>query len=472
MSIDPGQTAGEYPHVSPYGPTPFRVTESEKGAGPAMDRVDSHSTDWVRQLLVDDALPVVSSRRAALKRLRALVGQSEIGPVLITGEAGSGKTWLARRFAGELPTGWRAVTVDLGAAMNALEFLRLIGNSLGVTVGSRLGAARLRCQAVIEDEAAEGRRWLLVIDEAHRAAPDVWDEIQVIVNRQGRPGGFGAIFILGRTALARAFSTTSLSGLAPGLLTHVHLLPLDLDELRDLLGGAELIDERALEELHRDAQGNAGMLLRLVRTRSDVWRPGPVVAAPHRLSRPAVQVLERSRPAGLKLPDVPEKDAERTSHPAAERVLEAPSEAVASALIPTKPPLRVEDGLVEVGWDGDLATEFDETGTEPVTSAPFVADERPYHEEPIVDHYAALQARAEQTRNQARLADLAEESGAAPAETEHAQGAEPDEGTGGEELARRTSAESALPASGIRVEGQHEFAPYSQLFTRLRHSKP
>ncbi len=28
-----------------------------------------------------------------------------------------------------------------------------------------------------------------------------------------------------------------------------------------------------------------------------------------------------------------------------------------------------------------------------------------------------------------------------------------------------------MPAGGIRAEGQHEFAPYSQLFTRFRQSK-
>jgi type II secretory pathway predicted ATPase ExeA len=436
-----------------------------------MDRNESHSRDWGRQLQVHDSLPVVFSRRRALERLRGALCDGEIGPVLITGEAGSGKTWLAHRFAGQLPTGWRALRVELGAALNALEFLRLIGHSLGVSVGNRLGAARLRSEAALNDEAAEGRRWLLVIDEAHRGSPSVWDEIQAIVNRQGRTEGFGAVFIVGRTALARALSTTTSGGFALGLLAHLHLLPLDLDEARDLLGGEKIADEGILEELHRDAQGNAALLLRLARSRSELWQPIPA-AAPHHLARPAADALERSPSAVVKRPDVRENEVEPVSQPETRQSLERPSRVVRPPLIPTKPPLRIEEGLVEVGWDGDLTTEVDEGGDddESASSETIALDEQSYNEELIEDRYAALQARAEQTRNLGRPAELAEDSDVALAQKARVDAEETEEEPGAK-LPAHTKAESALPASGIRAEGQHEFAPYSQLFTRLRQSK-
>jgi type II secretory pathway predicted ATPase ExeA len=434
-----------------------------------MDRIGSHSKNWGGPLTACDSLPVVFSRRGALERLRAALGGPDDGPVLITGEAGSGKTWLARRFASQLPTGWRVSHIDLGAAMNALEFLRLVGHSLGVSIGNRLATARLRCEAALDDEAAEGRKWVLVIDEAHRGAPSVWDEIQAIVNRQGRPGAFAAVLVVGRTSLARDLRAASVDGFAPRLLAHLHLLPLDLDEARELLGGENVTDERLLEELHRDARGNAGMLLRLARTRPELWRTSPA-AAPHRLSHPATAALEWTSSADVVRGDDPKYEQEPIPHGSPRVSLEAPSRSAGAALIPSKPPLRIEDGLVEVGWDGDLGSELDLADLESASSEPAAAVERTYQEEPIDDHYATLQARDEQLRNQDRLAALSDESAGAlahPATAEAEETAESD----AETESTPTKAESALPASGIRAEGQHEFAPYSQLFNRLRQSK-
>src|SRR5262249_28103966 len=87
------------------------------------------------------AAVIVSSRRRALERLRSAIRDGQAGPILITGEPGAGKTWLAHRLAEELPCGWYSAFVDLASEINALEFLRLMGHRLGVTVPNRLGAA-------------------------------------------------------------------------------------------------------------------------------------------------------------------------------------------------------------------------------------------------------------------------------------------------------------------------------------------
>src|SRR5262249_2163708 len=82
----------------------------------------------------------VSRRRGGLAPLRqAMLGGA--GTVLITGEPGSGKTWLWRKSLAELPGHWRSVCVDMSAALDALEFLRLIAAGLELPVPDRLGAA-------------------------------------------------------------------------------------------------------------------------------------------------------------------------------------------------------------------------------------------------------------------------------------------------------------------------------------------
>jgi general secretion pathway protein A len=406
-----------------------------------------------------------------LERMWAVLNDGEASPMLLTGEAGAGKTWLARRFATELPAPWRAATVDLGAAMNARDLLNLIGHSLGISLGNRLGAARLACQDALEDEAAEGRSWLLVLDEVHRASASAWDEIRAIANGQARSAGFRAILILGRTPLARTVMTTGFGGLAPGLLVHLHLWPLDLDEARDLLGTDQFTDEEALEELHRDARGNPAMLLRLARRRSELRRPD-ARSLPQRPHGYGVAEIEPASAAAMPQITTSRRTDNPTSSQAAAELSPSSRAGIGPPLIPTKAPLRIEDGLVEVGWDGDLAAESDETGQESPSSAPVVDGEWPYREAPIQDHYAALQARAEQARNEAQQFALAEEA-RSPLGQEMLPDADKSfqDAASGAVAAQHQKPEPALPAASIRAEGQHEFAPYSQLFNRLRHSK-
>ena len=151
--------------------------------------------------------------------------------------------------------------------MNAIEFLRLAGHPLGVSASNRLGKARIRIQDALADEFTEGRRWLLVINEAHRGRSAVWDEVQPIANQLGRPRGFAALFVVGATDLPRTLVRRRSSiGLAAQISSHIHLKPIDLDEARELLEAAGTIrpaDERLLEELHRNSRGNPAVLLRL-----------------------------------------------------------------------------------------------------------------------------------------------------------------------------------------------------------------
>ncbi len=179
--------------------------------------------------------PLVSSRRRALQRLRSAVDQGQAGPVLITGEPGAGKTWLLRKLVESLPTGLRSANVDLASAMDAVEFLRLIGYSLGVTIPNRLGQARLSLQSALQDESTDGRSWLLIVDEAHRGSAEAWDEIHAIRNQLGLKTGFKALVVLGQTELWRTMANRRFHGFATSIQANLHLMPLDLDEARELL---------------------------------------------------------------------------------------------------------------------------------------------------------------------------------------------------------------------------------------------
>jgi type II secretory pathway predicted ATPase ExeA len=424
-----------------------------------------------------DSPLAVSSRRRALDRLQAAAIGGQARPLLITGEPGAGKTWLTHQLACLLPPCWGQARVDLTRAMTAIDFLQLIGHSLGVPLAEGLGAARARLNAILRDDDVDGRRWLLVVDEAHRGAPVVWDEIQALVNQSGRPGGFAALVVLGDTELVRAFAARGFNGFASRLRVHLHLPPLDLDEARELLaltGQGHVAAHRDLEELHRDARGNPAGLLRLTQQRPAPWRLISDLS-PGRTSRdgePAWPSFPASRTRNSTDPDQSE-DLEIDQQASASRVAPALLDHVRAEmapLIPAKPPIRMEDGLVEVGWDGDLESELGEPEETASTSEPRLTDDSSFNEELIEDRYAALQAWSEWTESQKQTASrsVATENSAPRSSmdpTSIGDSPQAEKSSGPVE----TSAATTPP--GIRVEPQHEFAPYSQLFTRIRQSK-
>ena len=415
----------------------------------------------------DPARGAVSSRRRALERLCDAVRHGKTGPVLITGEPGAGKTWLARRLVEGLPSGWRAVTVEVSSALDALEFLRLIGQALGSTMPDRHGAARGAIQAALQDAANDGRSWLLIVDQTHRSSPPVWEEIHALTDQLGRSGGFAFLILLSATELIRHLTNRPLDAWATRIRLHLHLMPLDLDEARALLtscGRANTLVELALEELHRNALGNPGRLLAI----TESWKSAPRPSRGERFARdrePAAAESERlgSAPGPRPLP--------RTAASASASGIATPPEEAGPVrsppLIPTRPPLRLEEGLVEVGWEGDLEAELvrgEDSGKDRDGPRPGVPDP---NEELVEDRYAALQAWAEWTRNRERSLEAGSASAmpGAPAEPIQGQGTAPGDGP-----VTAAAPSSAAPAANLRSETPHEFAPYSQLFTRLRQS--
>jgi general secretion pathway protein A len=424
----------------------------------------------------DTSYHLFGSRRRAFERLRSAVLFGTPSPVLITGEPGAGKTALVRRFAAEDPSRWHTVTVVLAAELNAIEFLRLVGHALGLGSTSRLGKARLRLERALAREAAEGRRWLLVVDRADRGRSGVWDEVQAIANGLGRSQGFAALFIVGDTGLARSLASRRSSvGLISQARTHIHLKPLDLDEARDLLDSTDVADvaeQAMLEELYRNSHGNTALLLRLAQAWSQRHRAlagpgGDRAARTDARERQRGDVAVPADPSGLSGEAQPDSSREvvKEQSGTTTRVGRGRARTEAPPLFPSKPPIRDEDGLVEVGWEGELEDEQSGAQRASTDSAAFVADLSPLEDELIEDACAALEAESELSRNQALMGSAA---AAHPDEIPE----EMPEAAGRSGEARTPTAESAtgIPPLGIRAESQHEFAPYGQLFTRYRQS--
>jgi general secretion pathway protein A len=197
-------------------------------------------------------------------------------------------------------------------------------------------------------------------------------------------------------------------------------------------------------------------------------------------------------------PERPHKFADLRPDPPPAEV--EPGEAVqrsdAAPLLPSKPPLREEDGLVEVGWDGDLESEFPPSGAS-APAQPALVDDQTLNEELIEDQYAALESWAGWPRNHGRTPDESPSPASlqplalGPAPGEHhvksaqdpavaadsfdhvasvpvAEMRDPNSPPESADPAADLGRAAAIPPAGFRAEGQHEFAPYSHLFNRLK----
>ncbi len=362
---------------------------------------------------------LLPSRRPAWD---ACLGAIEAGPILLTGDSGAGKTWLWRRLEGHAPASWRWLGVDLTPANDPADLYRLIGHGLGLLAAHSLGSARAELADRLSEDHSDGRALALVVEEAQNLSAAVWEEVRVLANRLGRPDGFAAMIIVGQSALARRISTRPLASVEARLAARIHLGPIDADEAMELLARLRPDREWTADEvdlLHRDSAGNPRRLLR-------------TVGQPRIAARPTIA-------------------------PADARPLPAPAPTSPAPLLgPGRPPIRVEDHLIEVGWSPEDEPEAGDEDEEPAHLPGGLtpgAYPRPAGEEPVNDPYAALQAWREWTENQARR----EVAPPTPRELDDAIDDLPDEDDDAPVFGRPS----------YRTEGQQGFAPFGPLFTKL-----
>ena len=239
---------------------------------------------------------VLPSRAAALASVRAALEAQE-GPALVTGEAGVGKTWLWRRLRADRPASWHWVDVELSPTDAPADFYRAIGHALGLIGEGVAPPTRLDLADHLAEAHVEGRRRVLVVDEAHNLSAGVLEEIRLQCNRLGRPGGFAGLVLVGQTPLARRLATRSLAALEARLSARAHLRALDIEEARALLDRLEpgrSGDDEGFERLHRDAGGSPRRLILLSARQAAPFGPSSRQATPASLG-PAVAAM-RSTP--------------------------------------------------------------------------------------------------------------------------------------------------------------------------------
>ena len=188
------------------------------------------------------------------------------GFVQLTGEVGTGKTTLCRTLLlNRMPTN-ADVAVVLNPQLSALEFLESICEELSIKVPQPKGSIKALIDALnrhLLDAHAEGRRTILIVDEAQNLAPDVLEEVRLLTNLETSKQKLLQIILIGQPELRELLARNDLRQLAQRITGRYHLEPLTREETNQYIehrlkvAGAlgEVFDTGARRKVFRLSQG-------------------------------------------------------------------------------------------------------------------------------------------------------------------------------------------------------------------------
>lgn len=169
----------------------------------------------------------------AMAYLRYGLSQRE-GFIVITGGIGTGKTMLARNLFAELPHDEMVAAQLVSTQVEADDILRLINAAFGLQHEHLTKAALLRnLEAFFRARQAEGKRVLIVVDEAQNLPPRTIEELRMLSNYQDDDGrALVQSFLLGQAELKDTIQRPEMEQVRQRIIAACHLEPLDLDEIR------------------------------------------------------------------------------------------------------------------------------------------------------------------------------------------------------------------------------------------------
>jgi general secretion pathway protein A len=188
------------------------------------------------------------------------------GFIQLTGEVGTGKTTLVRTLLLNRMPENADVAVVLNPQLSVLEFLATICEELHIDVPHNKGSIKAQTDALnrhLLKAHAEGRRTILVVDEAQNLSPAVLEQVRLLTNLETAKQKLLQIILIGQPELRELLARTDLRQLAQRITGRYHLEPLTRDETAQYIehrlkvAGAvgEVFDSGAKKETFRLSQG-------------------------------------------------------------------------------------------------------------------------------------------------------------------------------------------------------------------------
>src|SRR5258707_4597767 len=176
------------------------------------------------------------SERHAEALAHLLYGINESGGFIqLTGEVGTGKTTVVRTLLSRVPH-HADVAVILNPRITPVEFLLTICEELGLAIAA---ADRNSVKEMVDalnrrllSAHAEGRRIIVLVDEAQNLSFDVLEQVRLLTNLETPTQKLLQIILIGQPELRELLDRTDLRQLAQRITGRYHLKPLSREETK------------------------------------------------------------------------------------------------------------------------------------------------------------------------------------------------------------------------------------------------
>ncbi|MEO8298008.1 MAG: XrtA/PEP-CTERM system-associated ATPase [Burkholderiales bacterium] len=196
----------------------------------------------------------------ALAYLRYGVAQGE-GFIVVTGEIGAGKTTLLRALLDELDRAQVVAAQIVSTQLESGDLLQAIITGFGIPTNG-IGKASMiaTLEAFLMTLATQGRRALLVIDEAQNLEIRAIEELRMLSNFQLGTQSLLQSFLVGQPELRKKLESPEMEQLRQRVTASCHLGPLGFEETRGYVEhrlrhvgwqGRPHFDEQAFDQIYR-----------------------------------------------------------------------------------------------------------------------------------------------------------------------------------------------------------------------------
>jgi general secretion pathway protein A len=183
---------------------------------------------------------------------------------VLTGEIGAGKTTLLQHLMQSISD-----DTTIGLVSNAQggrgDLLRWVLNSFSVTVPSGLDyVAMFQClQDFLLHEYSEGRRVIIIIDEAQNLSVEALEELRMLTNINANKDDLLQLVLVGQPELRSLITSPQLKQFAQRIVASYHLSPMTMDSvaayiahrLRHAGGNGEEFSEEAVKAIFKYSAG-------------------------------------------------------------------------------------------------------------------------------------------------------------------------------------------------------------------------